>query len=629
MHIVIKTKLLGKTMCSISGFYNSKEDFSLKQTFYQPILDQLCQVLKHRGPDGSGTYLSKHCGFAHTRLSIIDIDRGAQPMTRVLDSHRFTIVYNGELYNTATLRDELTNKGACFQSHSDTEVILQGYIWEGPNFVKKLDGIFAFAIYDEEKKSLFLARDYFGVKPLFYTTLGDTFLFTSEEKGFYCHPDFSPVIDKQGLNEILSLGPARTPGSGILKNVYEVLPGEFLLLTPYGMAKKMYYKLPAYEHCDDEKRTIEKTRELVVGAIQKQMVSDVPICTFLSGGIDSSLVSSVCACEKKKQNECLPTYSFDFIDNDIYFKSNSFQPEQDRDYAKKMVTYLDSDHTVLWCDEQTQIDLLEQSVFAHDLPCMADIDSSLLHFCAQVAPHYKVVLTGECADEVFGGYPWFHREPFLSCNTFPWTPDLTPRTSLLQTDLLYELNPSDYVQRTYQNSLSECPRLEGESLNERKRREIAYLNLRYFMQTLLNRMDRTSMQAGLEARVPFADRALVEYIFNVPWSIKAKDGIEKNLLRQASEGLLPKEILHRKKSPYPKTYHPEYESGLVRKIKSILEGPSILKELLDERALNTFLGSVKDLGKPFYGQLMAGPQMIAYLIQIHTFFNHYQVKLEL
>jgi len=358
------------------------------------------------------------------------------------------------------------------------------------------------------------------------------------------------------------------------------------------------------------------------------MVSDVPVCTFLSGGVDSSLVSAVCAKELAAQGQTLTTYSFDFTDNDKYFQANSFQPSMDRPFANKMVEFLHTDHHYLECGSHTQADLLYESVDAHDLPCMADIDSSLLYFCSEVAKQHKVVLTGECADEVFGGYPWFHKDTFLNCNTFPWTPNLSPRKQLLNKDLLNELDMDTYVQNAYETAVREISVLPGESQTEANRRRIGYLNIRYFMQTLLNRMDRTSMHSGLEARVPFADRALVDYVFNIPWEMKAKDGIVKNVLRQAARTLLPDEILFRQKSPYPKTYHPYYEKLLSKRLRAVLEQPDCpLRPLVDTTAVSLFLDKTKDYGAPWYGQLMAGPQMIAYLLQVEYFLRKYHVEI--
>lgn len=617
-------------MCGIAGFFNADTNYTSKKDYYEHILHQMGTLLHHRGPDDSGTHLSSHCGLSHTRLSIIDLDGGAQPMHREISDFQYHIIYNGEIYNLDMLRSRLKHRNVHCKTNSDTEVLLLSFLEFGNDFISYVDGIFAIAIYDERHETLSLFRDAFGVKPLFYTiTQHNTFCFASEIKGILAYPDINPVLSTSGLNEIFGLGPARTPGCGVLKDIHELKPGTYLTISHFGIHETTYYRLTSHPHTDSYEDTIEKTRHLVTDAISRQMISDVPICTFLSGGVDSSLVSAVCANELKKKNQTLKTFSFDFTDNSQYFQANSFQPSMDRPYVDIMTEFLHSDHTYLECSNHTQADLLYDSVCAHDLPCMADIDSSLLYFCKQVAQSHKVVLTGECADEIFGGYPWFHRSDMLSCGTFPWTPDLTPRKSLLNPDLLKHMNMDEYVAHAYDTAVSEISVLPHENATETNRRRIGYLNIRFFMQTLLNRMDRTSMNAGLEARVPFADKTLIDYIFNTPWEMKAKNGVVKNVLRQACTELLPNEILFRKKSPYPKTYDPSYEQLLSGRLKEVLSDTSCkIRPLLNISAVNQFLENPKDYGQPWYGQLMAGPQMIAYLLQIEYWLTAYHISIQ-
>ena len=411
-------------MCGISGFFHPKEDFTLNQPYYEGILDSMNLALKRRGPDDQGTFLCSHFGLTQVRLSIVDLVTGHQPMLKNSDSHTWGIVYNGELYNTEELRQELKAFGYSFETSSDTEVILTSYLEYGPDFVKKLNGIFAIAIMDPICNRLVLYRDRAGVKPLFYTKVGDTIVFSSELKGLFCFPGLHPVLDNNSLNEVFSIGPARTSGKGVFKDINEVLPGHYLICNSSSIHEECYWKLESHPHEDSYEKTIEKTAFLVEDSIKRQMVSDVPICTFLSGGVDSSLVSSICAKELKKKNKQLSTFSFDFVGNEKNFKASSFQPSQDRPFVEQMVKYLDSDHHFLECTTEAQAELLKDSVLAHDLPAMADVDSSMLYFCSQVHSFCKVALTGECADEIFGGYPWFHREECFLAHTFPWTMDL-------------------------------------------------------------------------------------------------------------------------------------------------------------------------------------------------------------
>ena len=615
-------------MCGISGFCNLHTDFLEREPYYRNILSDMSDALYHRGPDSHGIYLTSHTGFSHTRLAIIDPHGGLQPMTRHYCDADFTIVYNGELYNTKELREELVSHGMTFRTHSDTEVILNGFLFEGPSFVRKMNGIFAFAIYDEAHQLLYLFRDAFGVKPLFYRLFHDTLIFSSEPKGIFCYPGCIPSVNKTGLSEIFGLGPARNPGNAVYEHMAECLPGHYLTFSASGLKDYCYFRLESHPHSDSYEETVVHTKELLLQSIRRQMVSDVPICTFLSGGLDSSLVSSVCAEELRKEGQTLSTYSFDFTDNSRYFKANDFQPSEDRPFVDIMKNYLKSEHQYLTCDNRSQADLLFASMKAHDLPCMADVDSSLLFFCREVSKQHKVVLTGECADEIFGGYPWFYRPELMNRDGFPWSADPAARTSILSDDVLRTLDLAEYSHARYEETLSHVPHLDGESPEEARRRDIGYLNIKWFMQTLLDRMDRTSMYSSLEARVPFADHRIMEYVFNVPWQMKYRNGVEKSLLRDACADLLPRELLWRKKSPYPKTYHPAYEQMLIRRMREILSDPnSPVLPLLDRSKTEAFLAAPKELGKPWFGQLMAGPQLIAYFIQINTWMQIYHLSI--
>ena len=615
-------------MCGIAGFSNYKADYSEGESQWRPVLNRMKQALKHRGPDDDDTVLYPQAGLAHTRLSIIDLSRGHQPMTREKFGSSYSIIYNGELYNTDELRDNLIRMGYLFKSHSDTEVILIGYMALGCEFVKELNGIFSFAIWDDNLRTLILARDRFGVKPLFYSVLEGTLVFYSEIKALFEYPGIKPQVDSEGLCEIFGLGPAKSYGKGVFKNIHEVLAGNILVFNETGPHMESYWNLISAPHEDSYQETVEKTSYLLYDAVKRQMISDIPICSFLSGGVDSSLVTAICAKELGKLGKQIETYSFDFKDNAKHFISNSFQPSQDRPYVDIMVEHVGSKHTYLECDNFDLADNLYNAVDARDLPNMADVESSLLFFCKKVAATTKVALTGECADEIFGGYPWNHRPELMEAPSFPWSRNMETRKLLLSQDLLSSIDLDGYVQSAYEKSLSEVPRLAGEVGLSARRREIAYLNLKWFMVTLLDRMDRCSMFSGLEARVPFADHRIVEYVWNVPWEMKSPNGVVKGLLREAGKGLIPEEILYRRKSPYPKTYHPDYEKLLGNRLLDVLTDTNApISSLVDVNKVKTFLSSPSDYGKPWYGQLMAGPQLIAYLLQINYWLEKYHVEL--
>lgn len=615
-------------MCGIAGFYNPNADYMVEKPKWQQVLDDMNRVQKRRGPDDDGTYLSHRCGLAHVRLEIIDLVTGQQPMIRKQPGRECAIVFNGEIYNMKELKADLLSEGATFRTTSDTEVILEGYMMHGKDYIKKLNGIFAIAIWDSASEQILLFRDRLGVKPLFYILKDNTIIFSSEIKGIFAYPGIKPVLDHDGLCEIFALGPAKSYGKGVFQGIKEVLPGHCLTFHRESLTTKAYWKLESHPHEDSMEETIEKTAFLVEDAVKMQMLSDIPISTFLSGGVDSSLVTAICAKELKKQGKVLNTFSFDFKDNNKYFKSNSFQPSQDRPYVEQMVAHCATNHHFLECSNQEQLECLYKAVDARDLPCMADVESSMLYFCSKVTDYNKVTLTGECADEIFGGYPWFHNQTAFETDAFPWSMSMEPRQVLLADEVINSLNMKEYAHAAYEKTIQETPILPEDTPEEKRRREIAYLNLRWFMVTLLDRMDRTSMYNGLEARVPLADHRIIEYVFNVPWHMKCPDGIVKGLLRHAGEGLLPKEILWRRKSPYPKTYDPTYETMLGDRLKEVLATPNApIRTLLDTKKVHAFLNSPSDYGKPWYGQLMAGPQMLAYMLQVNYWLEKYHIQI--
>ncbi len=617
-------------MCGIAGFSNFNMNYKEDAGKWYSILQQMNQLQKHRGPDEDNIFLTRHCGLAHVRLSILDLSCGHQPMTAQLGNHRATIVFNGEIYNMPALRRSLSQEGAVFTTSCDTEVILLGYLYHGIDYIQELNGIFSFCIWDETLEKLYLCRDRLGVKPLFYTVKENTLIFSSELKGIFAFPNMEAIVDKEGLCEIFGLGPAKTPGKGVFQNINELLPGYFLEFSNGILHAQCYWKLESHPHEDNWQTTVEKTHYLVTDAIKLQMLSDVPICTFLSGGLDSSLVTSICSRELQKQGKQLDTYSFDFKDNDINFQANAFQPSQDRPWVDMMVKHCQTNHHYLECCNTDLYQYLFPAVDARDLPCMADVEASMLYFCQQVSRHNKVTLTGECADEIFGGYPWFHKKECFDADCFPWSMDFTPRTMLLKDEIATLLPLQEYAHDAYRRTIEETPVLPGENREEKRRREISYLNLKWFMQTLLDRMDRTSMHVGLEARVPLADHRIVEYVWNVPWNMKCKDGIVKGLLREIAKDYLPYDVLYRKKSPYPKTYDPAYETLLGRELLKVLSDPSApLCQIIDLKKTQKYLQSPSDYGRPFYGQLMAGPQFLAYLLQINYWLQKYNVRIQL
>lgn len=608
-------------MCSILGVINFKDSTS---DITQAVLNEMRKSTAHRGPDQNGYFRSESVCFAHNRLAVIDVENGLQPMTVVFEGKSYTIVYNGEIYNANELRAELTSAGVSFSTHCDTEVVLYSYIVWGLECSEKLNGIYAFAVYDDNKKRVYLSRDRMGVKPFFYTQLGNTLIFSSEVKAILKHPQIKAELDSEGIWQLLYLSPMRPSNNGIFKNIYEISPGYHGTYDIEGLKLSRYWTLKAYELEDSEDTIIEKTRFLLTDAIQRQLVSDVPLCTFLSGGLDSSIVTSV-AKEDKKNGDLLSTYSFEYEGNQQHFEATSFQPESDDAYAAWLSKYLRTDHTILTVSQQKIADLLTDAVKYRDYPGMADIDSSLLYYCSQVKNRHTVALSGECADEIFGGYPWFYKPEMLQRDFFPWIHDPESRVFLFNSDFAKPREGFEFVKQMYLDSKNACP-LAGNDSEEMKASRIAtWLSVNWFMVSLLERKDRMSMASGLEVRVPFSDHRILEYVYNVPWSIKFKNKVEKSLLRKAMADYLPDKILNRKKSPYPKTHNPEYERIVTELFENVIaDSNSVLKDILHQDAL-TLLRSGSNI--TWFGQLMGRPQLIAWLIQLDYWFREYNVKL--
>lgn len=531
-------------MCGITGFIQWNGDL----TQDSQLLVKMTESLAHRGPDGSGTWISNPCAFGHRRLSVIDPENGAQPMIIHQEDEVYAIVYNGELYNAVELREDLIRRGHRFSTKCDTEVLLVSYIEWGPDCLERLNGIFAFAIWDSAREQVFLARDRVGVKPLFYSYIDGTLIFGSEPKALLQHPKVEPVVGAEGLAEVFIIGPARTPGHGVYKDISELRPGMAMIFSREGLRKYTYWKLESKPHEDDVLRTASYLQGLLRDTVERQLVSDVPVCSLLSGGLDSSALSSLAVDYYRRTGQGqVHTYSVDYVDNSKHFQSHSFQPGADGPWIKRMHEELGTHHHWVEFDTPELVEALDDSTRTRDLPGMADVDASLFLFCREIKKGATVAISGEAADEIFGGYPWFHREEMLNSGTFPWSVAPDMRASLLSPEIREWIRPLEYLGDRYSDAVAEVPKLDGETGEQAKMRVMSYLNITRFMPTLLDRKDRMSMGVGLEVRVPYTDHRLIEYVWNIPWSIKSTGNREKGILRKALEGVLPDDVLYRKK----------------------------------------------------------------------------------
>ena len=609
-------------MCGIAGEIDWNQGSKGNKL---PIFEAMQCKLRRRGPDQEGMYIDGPVVLIHSRLCVVDIENGKQPMNITLGDEEYVLIYNGELYNTSELHEELAALGHKFIGHSDTEVLLHSYVEWREDTVNRLNGIFSFAIWEKNRNNLFIARDRMGVKPFFYVLENNTFIFASEIKALLAHPRVKPEINIQSIAEIMLIGPGRTPGYGVFKQIKELLPASCGNYNRNGLKTWNYWQLTDKENNDSFEETTEKVRSLVIDSIERQLVSDVPVGTFLSGGLDSSIISSVASKYFSNRGKRLKTFSVDYKDNARYFTKSKFQPNSDDSYIKIMNNYLDADHYQITLDTEDLVEGLFAAVDARDLPGMADVDSSLLLFCKEVKNNVTVALSGECADEIFGGYPWYRDKEIREKYGFPWAQSTDFRTTFLNKDIKEQINSFQYVDERYRKTIDETDKLLGCNQTESRTKEMVNLNFKWFMQTLLDRKDRMSMYSGLEVRVPFCDYRIAEYLYTVTWEFKDYNNQEKGLLRCAMTGLLPDEVLWRKKSPYPKTHNPTYLKAVTDRLLDEINDPQApLLQFINKNELIKLITA--DNGIMWYGQLMTTPQTIAYFLQINYWLKKYKIS---
>ena len=607
-------------MCSICGLFAPRR----VTPGTVGLVRLMGETMRSRGPDRSGSYADADVAFHHNRLAVMDPERGDQPMTVRYGRRAYTVVYNGELYNGDELRRELSAFGVRLRTRCDTELLVYAYAVWGEDCLSRLNGIFAFAVWDRAEEKLFCARDPLGVKPFWYATPDGAFLFASEIKALLRHPDVPRRIGQEGLWQLLFLTPVTLRSASVFRGITELRPGECLSVSAAGIKKKTYFRLRAAPFTEGRDECVSHTRELVRDAIRRQTESDVPLACFLSGGLDSSVVAAVASERFRERGETLATYSFEYEDNE--YQPTLFQPNRDDGYARLAAGAFSTDHTVLVAPNGEVADLLYAATAARDLPGQADVDSSLFYFCREVRRRHTVALSGECADEIFGGYPWFYRPEMLSRDFFPWIHDPLARVSLFRREFARPDEGFAYLSEKYRAIVSSVETLEEDTPEMKRSRIASVLSQSYFMQSLLERKDRMSMAHGLEVRVPFSDARIASYLYNVPWSYKYENGVEKALLREAMRDVLPDEIYRRKKSPYPKTHSRRYEAAVLAMLKERLSRPhSPLAPLFDREKLASLLAGGEDV--TWFGQLMARPQLLAWLCQFDWFLERYRVEL--
>ncbi len=605
-------------MCGIAGWYDPTTDLRGQQR----VLQAMCDTQACRGPDAEGAYAVAHAGLVHRRLAVLDPRDGQQPMimTRA-DGTEVAITYSGEVYNFVALRTELEQLGHTFRTSCDTEVVLHAFVEWGTSVVHRLVGIYAFAVFDTARDEIVLVRDRLGVKPLHWARVGDGVVFGSEPKALLAHPGVKARLDGEGLVAMLALFGVHRPGRTVLADINEVAPGHYLVARPDGITTHRYWELRAEEHTDSPADTVARVRDLLSTAVSEQLVSDVPLCALVSGGIDSSAVAALAQGALTRQGGSLATFTVDFDEQAEHFRADRDRPDLDAPYVKALVDHLGTDHQRAVLPVPDMIALQQRVTIARDLPAIGDLDSSLLGLFRAVRSRFTVALSGESADEVFGGYAWFHDQQAVARDGFPWMMDDLGLGNVLRPDLLRTLRPTEQVHAEYATALAAVPQLSGETPAARRYREVGHLALNRFLPVLLDRKDRTSMATAVEVRVPFCDHRLVQYVWNVPWELRHPDGQTKGLLRQAVGDLLPAQLLQRPKAMFPAVADPAYDQRVRANALALLDS-SRLAGLVDHDRIRSLVAG--NTPRPAWLQRMA----LAYLAQIDFWLDRYDVVVE-
>ena len=571
-------------MCGITGWV----DFSRDMTREREVIDAMTETMACRGPDATGVWSDQNVAIGHCRLAVIDIPGGSQPMSVSTPDGDVVMVYSGEAYNFKELREELIQAGERFETASDTEVVLRGYLHWGAALADRLNGMYAFAIWDSRDRKLVMIRDRMGIKPVYFYRTADGVLFGSEPKAILANPLAECVVDLHGLREMLV--PVKTPRHAVWKGMQEVVPGTIVTVDERGVCERTYWRLESRLHTGDRETTVARVRALLDDIVRRQLVADVPECVLLSGGLDSSAITALSA---RELSTPVRTFAVDFVEQAQNFKPSDMRPTMDAPYVHDVAKHVGSDHTDIVLDHRrlADPDVRRTVVRARDFPMgLGDMDSSLYLLFKAIRQQSTVALSGESADEIFGGYRQFHEPNTQRTDAFPWIAigdgPFDPTGDILAPALRSVIGLDNYMQDRYTEAVAEVARLDGEDDFTYRMRVMSYLHLTRFVRILLDRKDRMSMAVGLEVRVPYCDHRLVEYVYNTPWSLKSYDGREKSLLRGAVRDVLPESVVKRVKSPYPSTSDPQYSAEIQSQAKDLLgTGDDVLFTLIDRAAL--------------------------------------------
>ncbi|MFE1958231.1 asparagine synthase (glutamine-hydrolyzing) [Streptomyces sp. NPDC059479] len=613
-------------MCGIAGWLDWERDMTGPD--HARTVSRMAETLALRGPDDAGVWSAPRIGLGHRRLAVIDVDHGQQPMVAhgQDDGRELAVVsFSGEIHNFRQLRGELTAKGHRFRTGTDTEVLLAAYREWGEESVGRFAGMFAYALWDIARQTLFLARDPLGVKPLYYAEHSSGVIFGSEPKALFASGRIAPEVDAEGLVDVFTVA-AKRPGDAVFRTMREVKPGHVVRFDRQGTGVHQYWRLRSAPHEDDIPTTVGRVRELLGRAVAEQTEADVPLGALLSGGIDSSAITALGAGTLSAAGlDPLATYSVDFADSEEEFTADALHVSRDAPFVHAVVGHLGTKHTEVLVEPASLLQESRTTLRARDIPGVGDLDVSLYLLFREVRRHLTVALSGEGADDAFGGYPWFLGESKQPTDSFPWSAGIRDRNAVLSAELRRSLDLHERLDVRYREALEEVPHLDGESGTDRRMREVYYLQHTRFLPFLLDRKDRMSMANGLEVRVPFCDHRLVDYVWNVPWQVKRLGDQEKGLLRSAVEDLLPAEVVHRPKSGFPVGKGSEYLDSVRAAVSDMIgDSGSPAMELLDAATLR---GMVEN--KDWFNGAFTPPPILPRALQLDSWLRDYKVRVVL
>lgn len=591
-------------MSVLLTLYNNQTNLTNEQEL---ILDML-HLTKNHIQEKEGYLISPHCLMGLKSLST------EQPTCFQYQNKTYYVLLHGEIYNKIEIKNKLISKGYKFTTHHVSEIILYAYIEYHEQALELFNGAFSLIIYDEDK--LFIARDQLGIYPLYYSIKDDTVIVANEIKYILKYLN-EAIIDQEGIKELLALGPSMTPGHTIYKNIFSLRPGYFMYVD-HNIIQKCYWKVHDEQFNDTFEQSAYKIKKILIQNIQSQLENPSQVSSMLSGGLDSSIITAI----TQQYIQELSTYSVTYEDQEKYFQAYDYQKTMDDDYIQEMVDCYHTNHHSIILNQKDLITHLKTALIARDMPGMADVDSSFLLFAQHISQNHTIALSGEGADEIFGGYPWFYKSDLYNQPYFPWMRDLNQKFDLFNNQIK-QYNLKEYIIEKYENTLNEIN-------TKNKKKQLMYLNIQWFLQTLLTRAYSQANVYSLTLRLPFLSTQLIQYLYNMPYEYMFYNNEEKGILRYAFQDFLPDSIIHRKKNPYPKTHSPVYTDLIYAKLKeSLNDSSNILYAFFDKNKLIAFVESKGNTFKsPWFGQLMSGPQLMAYFYQIYMWGKIYHIQIK-